>query len=329
MAKKRERPPEEGSPAWMTTFSDLMNLLLCFFVLLFASSTMDEGKLQKIAASFENMSFSVLPQGVISLIEGIEVSGGVTQLPDVMSILKELGYAQQESGNNIEQEAIGKDGNQDLEGTGKDNQDIAASTEESSEQSASEEENAESGTTEASDGLTDKELTSQISEKGLKQSEEMYEEIQDMLASYSIEDKQIIDYNSQYVELDMNGAILFASGDAEISEESEGYLRKIASILVRYKDCVIEFEGHTDNVPMSSGKFKNNRYLSTARATNVYEYIMSQEKMIESNIKIAGYGESRPLMSNETAEGRARNRRVVVKIYNQLNTNLEQGDSLQ
>ena len=57
MAKRKDPPAEEGAPAWMATFSDLMNLLLCFFVLLFASSTMDEGKIQKIAASFDNISF--------------------------------------------------------------------------------------------------------------------------------------------------------------------------------------------------------------------------------------------------------------------------------
>ena len=56
MAKRKEKPPEEGSPAWMATFSDLMNLLLCFFVLLFASSSVDEGKIQRIAASFNDIS---------------------------------------------------------------------------------------------------------------------------------------------------------------------------------------------------------------------------------------------------------------------------------
>ena len=70
MAKRKEQPPEEGSPAWMATFSDLMNLLLCFFVLLFASSTMDEGKIQKIAASFDNISFNVLDSNSVSLIDG-------------------------------------------------------------------------------------------------------------------------------------------------------------------------------------------------------------------------------------------------------------------
>ena len=89
MAKKKERPPEEGSPAWMATFSDLMNLLLCFFVLLFASSTMDEGKIQKIAASFDNMSFSIISEGSISLLEGNMMSGGVVQAPDIEQILSD------------------------------------------------------------------------------------------------------------------------------------------------------------------------------------------------------------------------------------------------
>ena len=341
MAKRKQQPPDEGSPAWMSTFSDLMNLLLCFFVLLFASSNLDEGKIQKIAASFENMSFSVLPQGAVSLIKGSEVSGGMTQLPDVMSVLKEIGYAQDYSGNNIEQSATGKDGDTDADGSGQQNQNAPGSTgQNTTEQGSTEQGSTEQGSTEQTstqapsgaeiaDALTDQELTAQLQEKGMQQSEQMYEEIQDMLESGAIADKQKIDFNSQYVELDMNGAILFESGRADISKESYAYLNKIASILTKYRNCIIEFEGHTDNVPMTSGRFKNNRYLSTARATSVYEYIAGQEKLEDQNIKIAGYGESRPLVSNDTAEGRARNRRVVIKIYNQLSSNLEQGDKLQ
>lgn len=303
MAKRKEQPPDEGSPAWMSTFSDLMNLLLCFFVLLFASSTMDAGKLQKIAASFENMSFSVLPQGAISLIKDSAITGGVTQLPDVMSVLSEIGYAQQETGNNVDQNAIGDNG--DLDGDGKQEEPDKSET------------------------LSQEELAEQMSEKGLEQSEQMYEEIRDMVETYSIEDRQIIDFNSQYVELDMNGSILFPSGEAQFSKESEVYLKKIASILVKYRDCIIEIEGHTDNVPMTNGRFEDNRYLSVARAAKVYEYLMEQENLISENMKIAGYGEDRPVVSNDTAEGRARNRRVVIKIYNQLNSQLEEGDSLQ
>lgn len=276
MAKRKQKPPEEGSPAWMTTFSDLMNLLLCFFVLLFASSTMDEGKIQKIAASFENASFSIMDQNSISLIAGDMMSGGVTQLSDTNSML--------EAGKNV---------NGEIE------DDHTANTPSDAEK------------------LSDEELQSEYEKRGEEQSEEMYEEIVQMAESNRIDDQISIDFTSQYVELELSGSILFDSGVAEIRDDSKMFLQKIASILVKYKNNIIEIEGHTDNVPISNSQYENNRELSTERARNVYEYIISQENFIDSNMKIAGYGESRPIASNATDEGRARNRRVTIKIYNQ------------
>ena len=66
MAKKKQDTPPAGSPAWMATFSDLMNLLLCFFVLLFSMSSVDQEKFTKIVASLQS-SFSILPQGGASI----------------------------------------------------------------------------------------------------------------------------------------------------------------------------------------------------------------------------------------------------------------------
>lgn len=279
MAKRKDPPAEEGAPAWMATFSDLMNLLLCFFVLLFASSTMDEGKIQKIAASFDNMSFNVMDSGNVSLVSGDMMSGGVTQLPDVYSIMSEAGKS--------------------IEGT----------TGEESVSSASDAEK-----------LSDQELKEEYEARGEAQSEEMYEEIVQLAESYKIDDKITIDYNAQYVELDLAGSVLFESGSAEIKDDSKLFLQKIASILTKYKYCIIEIEGHTDNVPLSSSAFKNNRQLSSDRARNVYEYIITQENFIDANLKIAGYGESKPIASNATEEGRAKNRRVCIKIYNNQNS---------
>ena len=279
MAKKKEQPAEEGSPAWMATFSDLMNLLLCFFVLLFASSTMDEGKIQKIMASFNNMNFSILNEGNISLLSGDLMSGGVTQVPDIQSILTQAG------------KAIDGDPGENLEASSSD-----------------------------ADKLSDEELKNEYDKRGEEQSEEMYEEIVQMAESYTIDDEIILDYNAQYVELNLNGSILFDSGKAEVREDSKMFLQKIARILIKYKYCIIEIEGHTDNVPISTSKYENNRALSTERARNVYEYLMSQENFIDANMKIAGYGESKPVASNATEEGRAKNRRVVIKIYNQQNS---------
>lgn len=284
MAKRKEQPPEEGSPAWMSTFSDLMNLLLCFFVLLFASSTMDEGKIQKIIASFNNSTFNIIDNSAMSMIFGDLSSGGVTQLPDISSILAE-------AGTNTQKENPPED--EDL---------ISSKTD-----------------ADASE-ISDQELQEEFKERGEQQSEEMYEEVMEMAEVYKIEDQVVLDYNFQYVELDLNGSILFDSGQAEVRDNQKLFLQKVASILVKYKHCIIEIEGHTDNVPIYSSKYENNRDLSAARARKVYEYIVTQENFIDENIKIAGYGESKPIASNATEEGRAKNRRVSIKIYNQQNS---------
>lgn len=279
MAKRKEPPADEGAPAWMATFSDLMNLLLCFFVLLFASSTMDEGKIQKIAASFDNISFSIMNKNSVSLVAGDLMSGGVAQIPDVKSILSE-------AGKNIE----GKTG----------------------EESVSSKTDAEK--------LSDEELQHEFEERGEEQSEEMYEEVMRLAESYRIDELIHIDYNSQYVELDLYGSLLFESGSADLRNDSMMFLQKIASILTKYKYCIIEIGGYTDNVPISTSEFANNRELSAERARSVYEYIITQENFIDENIKITGYGETNNKYSNATEEGRAKNRRVSIKIYNQQNS---------
>lgn len=295
MAKKKEKPPEEGSPAWMATFSDLMNLLLCFFVLLFASSTMDAEKIQKIVASFNNASFNILETGAVSLVDGAIVSGGVTQLPAIESVLEYIGVSTEVNGNHEDLETTGSEGN---------------------------DESRQDGQQE----LSQQELKEQMEEQGLEQSEKMYDEISEMIETYSIDDKVTLDYNSQYVSMDLNGALLFDAGSAEIKSDAKIFMQKIAAIMENYRECIIEIEGHTDNIPIRTSQFSSNRYLSTARATKVYEYVTEQVKLIDENLKIAGYGESRPVASNATAEGRARNRRVTIKIFNPLYSDAQRNE---
>ena len=242
---------------------------------------MDEGKIQKIAASFDNLSFSVISEGSVSLLTGEMLSGGMTQLADTDSVLSEAG--------------------KNIEGNTGDKASSASPTD--------------------AEHLSDNELQAEVDRRGAEQSEAMYEEIMQMAETYAIDDQVILDFNNQYVELDLNGSILFDSGNAEVKDNSKLFLQKIAQILVKYKYNVIEIEGHTDNVPISNSKYKDNRSLSAERARSVYEYIVSQEHFIDSNIKIAGYGDSRPAASNETEEGRAKNRRVAIKIYNKQNSN--------
>ena len=309
MAKRREKPAEEGLPAWMSTFSDLMNLLLCFFVLLYASSNVDEEKIQRIMASFNQASFSVLESGSVSLEEGQIVSGGVTQLPGIESILEYIGVSSEVKGNN-----------QDLSATGADDGQSDSSDQPDSVQPNTEETIVDNQTTE----LSQEELKAQVEQQGEKQSAQMYDEISEKLESYKIEDNVALDYNSQYVSLDLNGALLFEEGQADIRDDAADFMKKITSILKKYQNCIVEVEGHTDNVPIHNSNYQSNRYLSTARATKVYEYITDNTDFPDRNLKVAGYGESRPVASNDSEEGRSKNRRVTIKIYNQLNSELQE-----
>lgn len=90
MAKKREEEVKPGSPAWMATFGDLMNLLLCFFVLLFSMSTVDAQKFELIAASFSK-TFSIFTAGSTSIGEGAMIGNGISQLPELDDFINSVG----------------------------------------------------------------------------------------------------------------------------------------------------------------------------------------------------------------------------------------------
>ncbi|HHW18203.1 MAG TPA: OmpA family protein, partial [Firmicutes bacterium] len=77
-------------------------------------------------------------------------------------------------------------------------------------------------------------------------------------------------------------------------------------------DNPIRVEGHTDNWPISTDKFPSNWELSTARATNVVRFLIEEAGIQPERLQAAGYGEYHPIDSNDTPEGRQRNRRVDV-----------------
>ena len=90
MAKRKEDAPPAGSPAWMSTFSDLMNLLLCFFVMLFAMSTIQEEKLQAFVAAMNN-TFSIFDEGATAIGDGVLISNGVSQLNELDEYINSTG----------------------------------------------------------------------------------------------------------------------------------------------------------------------------------------------------------------------------------------------
>jgi chemotaxis protein MotB len=137
-------------------------------------------------------------------------------------------------------------------------------------------------------------------------------ELQEEIKKGEIEVTQLKDK----LTLTMVEKILFDSGSAEIKKEGKKVLDRVVEILKNVKDRQINIEGHTDNVPISprlAHKFPTNWELSTARATNVVRYL--QEKGIDPSLLSAtGYAEYRPVSSNDTEEGRARNRRIEIVL---------------
>lgn len=288
MGKKKEDAPPPGSPAWMSTFSDLMNLLLCFFVLLFSMSTIDEAKLNEIIASL-NSSFSVFSGGATSIGEGILISNGVSQLNELSNYISSTGRAADSETQDTQIQVYNTDSG------GKENT-------ESSEDNTG--------------AMNIEQATEAVEAANLSSNEELAELIGEAIADSRLSDQIDVSFTSQYVMLTMKGSILFAPGSATLNEDCKPVLDRVSSILERYARGEIEINGHTDNVPMNSAKYPSNEELSSARALSVFYYIVETSSLDPTQIKHSGFGERMPIADNSTEAGRARNRRVEIRIYN-------------
>lgn len=118
-----------------------------------------------------------------------------------------------------------------------------------------------------------------------------------------------VDRQGDTIHLQAPEAITFTSGRADLKPAFYPVLDKLADSLRQYPDTVVQIEGHTD----SSGSASQNQMLSENRANNVRSNLM-QRGIPGSRLVAVGYGASRPLASNDTASGRAQNRRVEILI---------------
>ena len=117
---------------------------------------------------------------------------------------------------------------------------------------------------------------------------------------------------SRGVNIEINASVLFAPGEAALTKESGAALTAIAQVL-RQDEHAIQIEGHTDNTPISNSTFPSNWELSSVRASSVVR-LFAENGIAENRLTAIGHGANRPVSSNETAEGRLRNRRVEVLI---------------
>lgn len=232
--KRRQEENSGGGEAWLATYADLVTLLLCFFVLLFASSTLDVAKFEAFISSFQGGA-GVMPGG------------------DKMDNLPSLsGDSDDETDSELE------------------------------------------------DLTTIKELIDEYSEeKGIEADIETVIEERGLLIR----------------SLDN---VFFDSGKAEVKQEAKSMLDFIGELIKKeeFSERQLRIEGHTDSDPITniSNKYPTNWELSAIRATNVLRYLTEAQGIDGNRVSTSGYGDTRPIVPNDTPTNKAINRRVDLII---------------
>jgi chemotaxis protein MotB len=121
------------------------------------------------------------------------------------------------------------------------------------------------------------------------------------------------------VYVSMENKLLFASGSWTVGSEGKKAIKELANILAQNSDISVLIEGHTDNVPYGGkGPLKDNWDLSTKRATEVLKLLLNNPAIDPENLTAAGRGEYLPVATNETKDGKAKNRRIEVVLEPRL-----------
>lgn len=115
------------------------------------------------------------------------------------------------------------------------------------------------------------------------------------------------------VLITLPNTLLFGEGQAELRPEGQALIGRVAAVLARIP-ATLQIEGHTDNRPIRTERFPSNWELSTARAVDVLKALIATGNVAPSRLSAVGYGDSRPLAPNDSAEARARNRRVEIVL---------------
>jgi chemotaxis protein MotB len=150
-------------------------------------------------------------------------------------------------------------------------------------------------------------------EEKVKEVSSTYEHLLENMKSEIAQGQVTISELKGKLTVNMEAAILFDSGKADVKPDGIAILLKMVPTLKEVKDKSIRIEGHTDNVPIRSAQFPSNWELSAARAINVAKYLQ-QQGLDPTNLSSAAFSEFRPVADNATKEGRAKNRRIEITL---------------
>lgn len=274
--------PPPGLPQYMGTFADLMALLMCFFVLLLAFSEMDVLKFKQIAGS---MKYAF---GVQNKVEVKDIPKGTSVIAQEFSPGKPVPTMIEA----IMQETV----------------EITKETLEFDESSGESDNEGEGEQSDQGEGATPEQIKALI---------EATEELAKSIAvrmSEELDSGQIeVLAKNNMVVIRIRESGSFRSGSDRIEFDFINVLQRIGNILVDTSG-EIRVAGHTDNVPIDTERFRSNWELSGARAGSVVRELLKNDALNRERFVINGYADTRPLATNETSQGRAKNRRVEIII---------------
>jgi chemotaxis protein MotB len=272
------------------TFADLMSLLMCFFVLLLSFSEMDVLKFKRLAGSMREAF-------------GVQAQYRADELPKGTSIIAQEfspGKPEPTPLNEIWQKTT-DDARNSLDTAC---QDMGSSN------------SGELGDAQMMivvDKVRD--LVGETEEDAIALATALSKEIAAGVLEVETRGRQII------VRVKEHGT--FQSGQADLTPNFRPVLRIIQDVLKK-TDGRIVVEGHSDNVPISTPRFRSNWALSSARAVSVAHGLFGDGSLDQGRFNITGYADTKPLVSNETDAGRARNRRVEIVISQGLSDDVKQ-----
>ena len=277
-----EEEEEGNADGWMVTFSDLMSLLLCFFVLILSMAEVDIIKYKQLADSMseafgvqQELELESIPKG--TSVVSTEFRPGI---PDetVLDI--------------IQQETVDQDRNSLRIG------------------------NPDSPESEEKD-IRDEVLTYDEIMALIKETQLDAEMLRRLLAKEIKEGQIDVETTARTTLIRIRERGSFASGSALLNTSFVGVIDKIAGALTQIEGR-ISVEGHTDNVPINTFSYPSNWDLSAARSVAVVRRMLDIATLEPARVTASGFADTRPQAINSTAEGRARNRRVEIVVKQPL-----------
>lgn len=255
--RKRYREEHENLERWLVSYADFITLLFAFFVVMYAISSVNEGK------------YRVLSDSIIQAFQEKQTSNQLVDLSNKNpSILPGTG------------KPIGKSAPQQV--------DTGAQRE---------------------------------AEATAVHMKTIAKDVMGAMASLVQQGQVKVTQSARGITVEINASTLFPSGEATLSPSSAEALAAVAKVLAE-TDNPIQVEGHTDNIPIKGGVYPSNWELSSARAASVVR-LLAEQGVQPSRMVAIGYADNKPLDTNATAEGRARNRRVNVLILNKVGAGKE------